>query len=198
MPPRKPRGPGLAGGGIARQLSERARAAAGEKATPADLGARLGAAFDSLTAMLENLGAAEAGQITRNFDLPLGPDGKSGRAVFGYTIRSGLDGLRAERFGHTPQAGPTLQKAASPPPRAPITDLFEEAGTLRIIAELPGAAPQDVNCATDGQTLTIETTAEPRYAKTLALPKPVLPASLSHNITNGILEVRLMLVAAPC
>jgi HSP20 family molecular chaperone IbpA len=197
MAPRKPRLPGLAAGGIARQLSERARAA-DPAATPADLSSRLSAALDSVASMLENLGIGEASHAARTLDLPLGPDGKTGRAVFGYTIRTGLDGLKAERFGHPPPAAAKTEKAAAPPPRAPITDLFEESGTLRIIAELPGAAQDDLRCATNGQTLSIETTAEPRYAKTLALPRQVIPDSLSCSLTNGILEVRLKLADPPC
>ncbi len=193
MPPRKPRLPGLATGGIARQLSERARARA-----TGDLSTRIGAALDNLASMLENLGIGEAGHAARTLDLPLGPDGKTGRAVFGYTIRTGLDGLKAERFGHAPPSGNKTETAAAPPARAPITDLFEEQGTLRIVAELPGAAPDDLRCKTDGHTLTIETTAEPRYAKTLALPKRVIPDSLSHTLANGILEVRFTLAAASC
>jgi HSP20 family protein len=77
-----------------------------------------------------------------------------------------------------------------PAARAPIVDVFEEGATLRIVAELPGVAFENITCTLNEGTLQIETSL-PRYSKTVRLPCPVDPASLSQTCRNGILEISL-------
>lgn len=205
LPPRNRRS--LAGGGIARLLSEQARAAgqanagAPSNAVP-DIGAALRSLYDQFSATMQSLGAEAANGQTQTGEIPLGPDGR-GRAVFGYTVRVGLDGVRAEPFGDAPPAPGAARAAGTPkqarPARAPITDVFEEGDYLRIVAELPGASADAVRCTLreDGLALQIETASPPLYAKTVALPAAGAAESLQQSCANGILEVRLARRAAP-
>jgi HSP20 family protein len=145
-----------------------------------DLLSRLKDVFDQL--------AQTAGAISDQGDVPFTIGGKEGRMVFGYNIRMGLDGLKAEPFGDVP-TGAKKPKSQSPAARAPIVDVFEEPDAIRVIAELPGVAAEDVLCSLDGLTLRIETRGGHLYAKTLTLPAPVDATTLVHTCRNGILEI---------
>lgn len=127
--------------------------------------------------------------------LPFTLGGRPGRAVFGYTVRMGLDGLRAEPFGDLPAEADDAAQPRAAAGRAPIVDVFEEGAEFRILAELPGVAAEDVTCtlsdAASHATLHITTTGEARYAKAIDLPGPVVAGSLVQSCRNGILEVRL-------
>ena len=129
--------------------------------------------------------AEAADALGAHGEMPFSLGGKEGRAVFGYTIRSGLDGLKAERFG---DAAPTPRGPAA---RAPIVDVFEEGDIIRIVAELPGADAETVTCTLRGDQLDIRSDGAQLYARTVALPASVDAASLAQSCRNGILEVRL-------
>jgi HSP20 family protein len=180
MRPRRP--------GIARTLSERARAKADAPAAEsAPTG--LGGLLDGLREMAEKLGrmASEAGGDTasgeREIDL-----GGGGRMVFGYSLRTGLDAARAEPFGHVPERGakPTPDTA-----RQPIVDVFEEAESIVVVAEIPGASESGIACRMEGGDLLIEASGARSYRKRLTLPGAVDPASLRSSLRNGILEITL-------
>jgi HSP20 family molecular chaperone IbpA len=169
---------------IARLLSERARGGEPESADIADLGGTASDILGRLKDVFDQVvQAADAGAARGDVPFTLG--GKPGRVVFGYSIRQGLDGLKAEPFGDIPPA------AHKPAARAPIVDVFEEAGAIRIVAELPGASAEDVSCTLDGDTLVIETRQGPVYAKRVNLPAAVVPGSLVQSCRNGILEIRI-------
>jgi HSP20 family protein len=187
--------------GISRHISTRhTGAAAGEPVLNAS--GLFKQFFDRLEDVAATLAAGGQGAIKQEGEIPFGlGEGKS-RAVFGYTVRLGLDGLRAERFGDAPEpAGRPSQTDVSanlkPAARAPIVDIFDEGGQVRVVAELPGASAHDVMCTLDGNTLQIETTSAPLYRKALLLPVSVDPNSLQHSCYNGILEVRLRRDTAP-
>ena len=146
-----------------------------EQASPAELLSRLKDVFEQAT-------KAATGEV------PFNLGGKAGRMVFGYTMRMGLDGVQTEMFGDVP---PPADAKKAPVSRAPIVDVFEEAETIRVVAELPGVAAEDIVCALDGDTLSIETRGDHRYAKTITLPKPVDASTLSHACRNGILEISI-------
>jgi HSP20 family protein len=148
--------------------------------------------FDRLAEAAEALGNDASAAVQQTGEIPLAIGGEKGRAVFGYTVRMGLEGLRAEAFGDKPPA-PHRHAAGSPGPaaRAPIVDLFEEGEEIRIVAELPGVADEEIACTLHGDSLQIQTVGAQIYSKTLKLPHAVDPASLSRGCRNGILEVRL-------
>jgi len=182
---------------IARLLSERARGGEPESATIAALGGTasdiLGHLKDVFEQVVQAAGSVRQGDAGGEVPFTLG--GKEGRMVFGYTMRVGLDGVKAEPFGDIP---PKADAARKPAARAPIVDVFEEAGSIRIVAELPGASSENVICTLEGDTLRIETRPGageaplgPVYAKTVQLPAAVDPASLLQSCRNGILEIRI-------
>lgn len=192
MPPRRPWGPGRMPG-IARTLSERARAAAAPAADQADApAAGLATMLDGLRDLVEKLGTlgTETQEAaTRGFSL----GGKPGRVVFGYTMRTGPGGqASAEPFGHVPEAGASPDRGpGQAAPRQPITDVFLDGADVVVVAEVPGAAAGDVALQVEDQALLIETGGPLPYRKRVALLEAVTPASLRHSCNNGILEVRL-------
>jgi HSP20 family molecular chaperone IbpA len=156
-----------------------------------DISGKLRQFFDALASTAEGLAEAEGGQT------PFSLAGKDARAVFGYTVRVGLDGLKAERFGDAPPPRRAAEPTPAPPAaRAPIVDVFEEGDTLRILAELPGADTAEINCSAESRAVHIATTGAHVYRKTVPLPHAVDPASLTQSCRNGILELSLRLAVA--
>jgi HSP20 family protein len=95
------------------------------------------------------------------------------------------------RSSALPQGAPRGQLCRQPASRQPITDIFEEADAIIVVAELPGADPATVRCTLDGLSLLIEAAGARAYRKSLVLPAAVAPESLKTSFQNGILEVRL-------
>jgi HSP20 family protein len=191
MPFRPPR----AGFSVARRLSERARAA-----RPADPPVAAPGGFagmvDALRGLVEQL--AETGRSQSEAQTGAGENKTS--LVFGYTFRMGNDGVAAEPFGNVPDPGgrPAEKaqteprgKAVAPATRQPIVDMFEDGDVIVVVAELPGAAPDNINCKVEGTTLLIEAGGIQHYRKQLTLPGPVQPEEFPQSFRNGILEVRL-------
>ena len=151
--------------------------------------------LDKLAEAADVLGGHAPASLEHTDELPFSLGGRQGRAVFGYTVRMGLDGLHAERFGDAtttrddPKDGRTASSA--PVARSPIVDVYDGGGDIRVVAELPGASADDVLCAINGQVLHIETRATPCYRKSIQLPAEMDEESLSYSICNGILEVHL-------
>jgi HSP20 family protein len=181
---------------VSRLLSDRGGAApheTGEAGGLLQFFARLAEAAQALS---------EAGSETLQHEgeWPFSLGGKQGRAVFGYTLRRGLDGVRAEPFGDAPPMGGADKPApsgATAAPRTPIVDVFEEDDDIRVVAELPGVAAADIVCTLDGTALNIATCGAVQYRKTIDLPQQVDFSSLRQSCLNGILEVRLRRASAP-
>ena len=164
------------------------------KPSSTDATTKLRQFFDSLAAAAESMAA-------ERHDGAMPSGSRQSRAVFGYTVQVGLDGLKAERFGDMPPARRTAATAAppaapnGPAARAPIVDMFEDDGWICIVAELPGVDGAEVQCTLQGPCLVIETAGAHVYRKSITLTRPVEPASLTRACRNGILEVRLRVAA---
>lgn len=160
---------------LGRMMSERARA--GEP--PAAQGAEaLGDLLGGLGRMLQGLQeAVEKAAAT--------PEGER-KFVVGYQVKVGPLGAAAEPFGHVAPA-----PDAAPAARQPIVDVFEEADAILVVAELPGAAEEQVTARVEDGALLIESPPPHAYRKRVALPAAVDAARLSLACRNGILEVRL-------
>jgi HSP20 family molecular chaperone IbpA len=195
-------------GSVSRRLSERARAADSGRADamPADdasWGQGAGLLFSRLRQAVEQIAQAARDAAPPDGEATPGEaagtgftlGGRQAKMVFGYTVTTGLDGVRAEPFGDLPQAAarPGSKRPAPPAPasRAPIVDVFEEPGHICVIAELPGVAAEEVRCDVTGLSLRIATQGDHRYEKIITLPGPVDAASLVQGCRNGILEIRL-------
>lgn len=192
---------------VSRRLSERDRR---EPHFPGDgvPGASpIGGMVDALRSLIDQLAQAagtpdeqpRAAEESGARQFHIGSKGAS--AVFGYTLRMGLGGVSAERFGDVPEhAGQTAtprEAAAAAPARQPIVEVFEEPDAVVVIAELPGADPASLVCRVDGQALLIEAAGARRYRKRIELPILVRSDDVRQNFQNGILEVRLTPTGTP-
>jgi HSP20 family protein len=181
---------------VARTLSERARAQAADGPTESNAAAPgvdpLGF-VDALRAALGQLGdlAAAAKQASGQRDFEIG--GKTGKMVFGVSIRSADAGRgtgvpAADLFGHVPQPG---MPADAPAPRQPLVDVFAEPERIVVVAEIPGASPADVTCRVMDGALLIDVTGAARFSKRVELPDAVDAGSLQTTCANGVLEATL-------
>lgn len=168
---------GLGRGTISRQMSEAARGKGNDMAA-FDIAARLRAALAQVAEALGNL--PDSGTVSRH------AEAQGARAVFGYTVRFGLDGVRAEPFG---DAAPVPR--GTPAPRTPITDVFEEQAGIRVVAELPGVVSEAVRCRAEPLALDIVADGPPHFAKRVELPRACVPGTLAWRCANGILEATL-------
>lgn len=198
MTGRDSRGRRPLGAGVARTLSDRARAQRQQSgATDGSSGSAANATpgvFDALRDALGQLSgivraaAASSEPSASHGEQSFTLGGREGRIVFGVSLRHGLDGIAHELFGHVAEGGVTPDTAA---PRQPIIDVFTESDRIVIVAELPGVAAEGVRCTIEDQELLIEASGAVRYRKRVVLPEPVDGASMTQSCRNGILEVVL-------
>jgi len=74
--------------------------------------------------------------------------------------------------------------------RAVIADIFDEGNYIKIIAELPGVAEQDIETEVKGELLTIAAKGISReYYKEVTLPCPI-KEELDSSYRNGILQLK--------
>ena len=68
--------------------------------------------------------------------------------------------------------------------------VFEEDGSVRVIADLPGIEKEGVDLKCDGTTLTVSATGPDRqYEERIRLPARVDEHSANASFNNGVLEV---------
>ena len=118
------------------------------------------------------------------------PSGKQGHGVFGVSVRTLESGKSVfETFGNikrTPK-GPVVEEV-----REPLVDVFDEKGSIRLIAELPGVNQEEISVDVRGDILNLKAEGKERkYAKEILLPAKVKPESLQKNFRNGVLEITL-------
>lgn len=69
-------------------------------------------------------------------------------------------------------------------------DVYEEAGEVHVVADLPGVEKSDIDVTCDGQLVTIRADGERRsYDEQVRLPRPVDETSASATYNNGVLEL---------
>ncbi|MBK8046189.1 MAG: Hsp20/alpha crystallin family protein [Anaerolineales bacterium] len=153
-----------------------------------DLG--LGGLFKGIGNLLDLVSnLSEAGEnISRTGEMKFGDDEKM-KGVYGFTIRTGLGGMpKVESFGNIRESdeGPIVADT-----REPLVDVFEEEKNYLLVAELPGAAADEVQVEVDGDVVALSTTGNRKYAKEVLLPGPAVREGMALNYNNGVLEVRL-------
>jgi len=71
-----------------------------------------------------------------------------------------------------------------------IVDVFDEGNYIKVIAELPGVAEQDIKTEVKGNLLTISATGISReYYKQITLPCPI-KEEVDSSYNNGILQLK--------
>lgn len=166
-------------------MSDRAREAGGADGGASAAG--LEGVADALGAFLRQVESLASRQSERS-----SPDGAL-RAVVGCSVRVGLNGARVQTFGHVPRDGAEPATADAPLAREPLSEVFEEPGQLRVVAELPGVAPEALSLRVEGRELTLEAEGAPAWRARIALPADVRADGLAHTLRNGILEATLPL-----
>lgn len=115
-----------------------------------------------------------------------------GPIVYGYSVKIGPDGKPIVRkFGNI-DAFPNLLGGgmAVKGEREPLVDVIKGEGEIRVVAEVPGVAKEDLKVTADENTVTIESlTGEQKYHKRIDLPETVDPKTAKSTYKNGILEV---------
>ncbi|HEV8387064.1 MAG TPA: archaeal heat shock protein Hsp20 [Nitrososphaera sp.] len=115
-----------------------------------------------------------------------------GPIVYGYSVKIGPDGKPVVRkFGNI-DAFPNLLRGgmAVKGEREPLVDVIKGEEEIRVVAEVPGVAKEELKVTADENTVTIESlTGEQRYRKRIDLPETVDPKTAKSSYKNGILEV---------
>jgi HSP20 family protein len=128
------------------------------------------------------------------------PDGTTkreiGPIVYGYSVTIGPDGKPVVReFGNV-RKGPGTPWKEIQDKREPLVDVVSSDKEVRVIAEVPGVAKEDIKVTATEKSLVISVdTEDHRYYKELDLPGQVDPKGAKSNYNNGILEVTLPLKA---
>lgn len=112
------------------------------------------------------------------------------RGVYGMSIKLGLGGVPVvEHFGNI---RPTAHGPKVSDVREPLADVFDEAGHVLVVVELPGVTSDGISIEVEGNVLTLKASGrDRRYAKDIVLPAPVDAASMQRSFQNAILEIRL-------
>lgn len=145
----------------------------------------------SLLSLVSEMAEKGESEFTREGEARVHGLGRSGRATYGFTVRTGLGGIpTVERFGNIVREtdeGPVVEEA-----REPIVDVFNEEREVRVLAEMPGVDEGDIQVEVKGDILVIAAQgAERKYSKEVLLPVPVDPTAVTSSYKNGILEIKL-------
>jgi HSP20 family protein len=147
--------------------------------------------------LVQKLGdLAEKGEEMKRsgiFDIDTG-GGKNAKAVYGFSIKSGLDGSqerRVEPFGnvhHDEKTGATTVKEVS----EPLIDVIEESDHILVLAEMPGVADEDIHLELNGDILVLHAEKDSKkYHKEIVLPRAFENNTMERSCRNGILEIKL-------
>ncbi|CCC81687.1 archaeal heat shock protein Hsp20 [Thermoproteus tenax] len=110
------------------------------------------------------------------FEITMGPDGKPVVREFG--------NVRGRK-----QGGIEVVDEIEP-----LTDVVEDDGKIRVVAEMPGVEKEDikVRLSNDNRTLIISASGKDRkYYKEIPLPAEVIPDKTKASYRNGVLTVEL-------
>ncbi len=114
--------------------------------------------------------------------------------VYGFRIEIGPDGKpRIYEFGNVRRYGLEKPKIVVADETEPLTDVYEEDDSVRIIVELPGVDKDKIKIrAIDDRHLIIEASNHDRkYRKEVELPTEVDIDSAKAAFRNGVLEIKL-------
>jgi len=114
--------------------------------------------------------------------------------VYGFRIEIGPDGKpKIYEFGNVKRIGRERPRIVVTEETEPLTDIYEEDDSVRIIAELPGVDKEKIRVrALDDRHLVIEASNhDRRYRKEIELPVEVDIDTAKATFKNGVLEVRI-------
>ena len=138
-------------------------------------------------------------QMADFFDDAMEAQGQTKGFVFGFHMTTGSDGKPAiETFGNDPgekndetnvKAHRTI-KNTQLSENEPLTDVIVEEKVVRVLAELPGVAGEDIKIEVKPREISINVdTATRKYHKNIGLPCKVSTENVKTTLKNGILEI---------
>ncbi|NPV52082.1 MAG: Hsp20/alpha crystallin family protein [Firmicutes bacterium] len=115
---------------------------------------------------------------------------KNLRGVYGFSVKLGQGGLpKINDFGNIrrKKGGPIIDSV-----REPLVDVFNEAGYVLVVAEMPGVHENEITVKLEGDILIISAeNASHKYYREILLPASVAWDKRQILYKDGILEVRL-------
>ena len=151
----------------------------------------LGGLFKGIEKLIDLAGkVTDEGEMRKEGTIDLEHLKKGMKGVYGFTIKSAVGGgPKVETFGNikkTPE-GPKVEEE-----REPITDVFDEANEVIIIAEMPGMTEEDIVVELKEDILEISAANKlRRYHKEVLLPVKKGRENLTSAYNNGMLEIRI-------
>jgi HSP20 family protein len=160
---------------------------------PGELGGLLGG-LGNLIGKLSEL--AEKGKELHELK-EFGTEGGA-KGVYGFTIKSDIGrnagrdgGVKVEPFGNVAKderTGRAMVREVTVPP----VDIFEEAGHILVVAELPGVCDEDIRLELRDDVLEITAERGPKkYHKEVLLPASFEAPAMTSSCRNGVLEIKL-------
>jgi HSP20 family protein len=110
------------------------------------------------------------------------------KGVYGVRISTLSNGRPSIRpFGNIKKSptGPVVEET-----REPLVDVFDEADSIQIVAEMPGVSQPDIEVDVNGDIVHISASSGARkYQKELLLSRAVQADDMTWTYQNGILEI---------
>ena len=115
------------------------------------------------------------------------------KGVYGVKVRTMSDGSPSvQPFGNIKKKKKTPKGPVVEEVREPIVDVFEEAGEIRIVSEMPGVEENGITLELKGDILNISAKgADREYEKELLLSRPAEAKDMTWKYKNGILEIKI-------
>ncbi len=114
------------------------------------------------------------------------------KGVYGFSVKvaRGGEGLQVEPFGNIGKDKATGRSVVHEI-REPMVDVFEEAGHVLVVAEMPGIGPDDVRIEVRDDVLIISAEkGDRKYRKEVLLPQSFPREKMKISCQNGILQVK--------
>lgn len=115
--------------------------------------------------------------------------------LYGFKIEIGPDGIpKIYRLGNedSEHKEPRIVVVSDEPDAAePLTDVYDEDNSIRVVVELPGVSEQDIAVTPiDDKHILLEALGSyKRYRKMIELPTEIDAESIRYSYRNGLLEI---------
>ncbi len=114
--------------------------------------------------------------------------------VYGFRIEIGPDGKpRIYEFGNVKRVGRERPRIVVSEETEPLTDIYEEDDSVRVIMEMPGVDKSKIKVrAIDDRRIVVEASNHDRkYRKEIELPVEVDIDTAKATYRNGVLEIKI-------
>ncbi len=165
----------------------------GEAAGPGDLGGFLGGLGNLIGRLSELAEKGKELEGLKEFGSEGGPKG-----VYGFTIKTdigrkgeGDGGVKVEPFGNVAKDARTGRATVREVTEPPV-DIFEEAGHVLVVVEMPGVGDEHIKLELRDDVLEIKAErGQKKYHKEVLLPASFEPEAMTSSCRNGVLEIKL-------